>query len=524
MRPALLVGLFLVGCGADGRPLDRPTVTPSGPIAPVTLGDATQVLPLEFTADDRWFVFLARTAPFVGELRAVDLATGAVRTLDRDVVVEPGVGDRRDPPTPQLAPRADGVLYRRLTAGEPLRSRQVASDLYFVRFDGEPTLLAREVATDRFRYADEGRWALHVDLQGTLRVTAVDTGATRVLAEGVVPRNEAHADLRTAVALQDLPLVEAESAVVATLADRTEVLRLRDGATLATLPVVELRSLRAVPDHVLALARAPDGAVTLIDHQLSTGAQTRSPSARQVTLRDDGRWAILTGEPAAGGTPRALYDVLGAETVALGTLWSDHATVRFAPGGDALVEDTHLDGVGLWRVAVPSGAVTLLDGDVISRSVIDGLTGTRVLYLRRAETGGTLVDADLAGGAEAIIDAAVVPHTVRALDGGRRLLWVRAGSDQRSLFTRRRDGGEVRSVGAGYAFPLPAGQAALVAHESAAGLIERLVMHRFDDGAERVLTDGPVEVELATDHFALVASGTFGRVLSVHALDEASEP
>jgi hypothetical protein len=524
MRTALLVGLFLAGCGADGRPLDRPTVTPSGPIAPVTLGDATQVLPLEFTADDRWFVFLARTDPLVGELRAVDLATGAVRTLDRDVVVEPGVGERRGPPTPQLAPRADGVLYRRLTAGEPLRSRQIASDLYFVRFDGEPTLLAREVATDRFRYADEGRWALHVDLQGTLRVTAVDTGATRVLAEGVVRRNEAHADLRTAVALQDLPLVEAESAVVATLADRTEVLRLRDGATLATLPVVELRSLRAAPDHVLALARAPDGAVTLIDHQLSTGAQTRSPAAGQVTLRDDGRWAILTGEPAAGGTPRALYDVLGAQTVALGAPWSDHATVHFAPGGDALVEDTHLDGVGLWRVAVPSGAVTLLDGDVISSSVIDGLTGTRVLYLRRAAVGGTLVDADLAGGAEAIIDAAVAPHTVRVLDGGRRLLWVRAGSDQRSLFTRRRDGGEVQSVGAGYAFPLPAGHAALVAYESAAGLIERLVMHRFDDGAERVLTDGPVEVELATDHFALVASGTYSRVLSVHALDEASEP
>lgn len=508
------LGLVLAACSADVEPLvaGAPDAGPPGgaldagagpdsgaleAFVPLELADARKAQVLGFSPDGRYLAYVTELDGLRGVLRALDLTTREVRTLDTHVITEvPATGE-------VLAPRSDGVLYRRTEARGGFGPWIEASDLYFVRWDGTREKLGVDTQRNGFRFAADGRWVLHVDgPDEVLGLYDLDSGRDRTLARGVDYARHAPVSRTMAV-------VDGGRAVAFAVRGDLQILDLATGTSRLAVAVG-----RANPDRVrldgdvlVAVVQLPLEAVLRRD--LSTGAQTLSPVGERAVVGPDGAWALVVG----------LRDADRVQTLTLCDLLSGHSQVLDAAvspdvllgaDGEALVMDGPIPAARrLSRVSRAQRRLEALDPrvyglgnfDVVARDV------TRLAYAQSGaelpEVGalvlhdlGTGASRVLAGGAGAV--ERVLPGTTTFVDGGRALLW-RADAPDSPMHLYRVDDDTSTPLGSGLVVQLPGGEEALVERATA---VEHL---RWRDGATRAVYGGEARVAAVSARFVVLS-------------------
>lgn len=506
MRSLLCVLLLTAACVEVAPPLTvQPPPPPPPPFAGMNLGDAQALDVLGFSADGRYLVYLADVHDLRGELRAVDLGTGQVRSLDTDVVSEPdGMGERA---RPNLNPRGDGVLYRRARPGPGLVSLE-QSDLYYVRFDGTPNRIGTGVSRDLFRFASHGRRVLYVEGDTSLHVWDLDTGAQRqVVRDLTIRRSVPTTDVTAAEAHAFLPLTDDERAIVYTVGALTYVQALDEQAPLAVIPGAPAGAVRVVDGHVLALTGTP-GRFVLVDRELTSGTELRSPPAERIVVRDDGRWAVLLGAADASGAGQvAIYDVRRGIATDVDPV-SAGSEVAFGPAETAVLLEPSTS--SLFRLDLTAKTRTLIDdASVWSSFLTMTFDGPRLMYVRgeAGRRGGALMVADLVHGGTSLLHPDAFNGSVTITDGGRVMLF--AGADERDssprpLIALHVDTGSFTELGYAGVLPLPGGRDALLARRDPTDFNVRVSLRRWADGSERLLDPSPAGPRATTEAFALL--------------------
>jgi hypothetical protein len=509
------LGLVLVACSADVEPLVGATPD-AGPgeldagLAPhgldaglpvvfeaVELGDARAAQVLGFSPDGRYLAFVTELDGLRGVLRALDLTTRQVRTLDTHVITEvPTTGEA-------LSPRSDGVLYRRTEAQGGFGPWIEASDLYFVRWDGAREKIGVDTHRNGFRFAGGGRQVLHHDgPDNTLGLYDLDAGRDRTLARGVDYA-------RHAPVSRSMAVVDAGRAVAFTVRGDLQILDLATGASRLVSAVgrADPDRVRLDGDVLVVVVQVPLEAV--LRRELSTGAQTLSPSGERALVGPDGTWALVVGLRDADRVQTlTLCDLVSGQSQVLDAAVSPD--VLLGADGEALVMDGPIPAARrLSRVSRARGRLEELDPrvyglgnfDVVARDV------ARVAY---AQSGaalpevGALVLHDLSSGASRVLAGGagavehVLPGTATFVDGGRALLWREDAPDSPMHLYRVEDGTSM-PLGSGLVVDLPGQAQALIERPMTVELV------RWRDGAARSVYEGEARVAAVSGGFVVLS-------------------
>lgn len=496
------------GAASDATAVDAdaPAGASDAGVAPLfddlDLGDAREAQVVGFSPDGRYLAYVIELDVLRGELRAVDLGTGEVRTLDTHVIAEM-------PASPEaLSPLGDGVLYRRNEGPRGVGPWLPGSDLYFVRWDGTRQRIGTDTQRNGFRFASGGQQVLHIDGPSrTLGLFDRERGTDTLLETGV--EYQVHAPIAHSLALVD------EGRAVA-FGVRGDV-HVHDLASGALRPEATVSS--GAPDQVhidggvlRAIVRAADG-MAVLRRELASGVEVLSRGGERALLADDRTWALLLGLRDADQVhPLALYDVEAARTVELGAVTSPE--LRMGPDGDALVLDGSIPAARrLSRVDRASARLEVIEARVYGLGGLDAVAhdGARLVY---AESGaeipevGPLVLVDvLSRQRSTLSDRAastgrVLPGSVSFVDRGRSLLWREDGGES-PLVLHHLASGASTALGPGGIVDLPGGTRAVLLRS---GPTPDVQLVRWSDGAQVQLHAGHARVLGATDAFVVLSA------------------